>query len=343
MAVIFMKKLKIALKIILFIYVVFFISSVYAFEEDSVLFWPPPPAEIRVSFVKSLYSSASIGIKTGLFKKLKSLILGEEKNVLNKPIAVTVDSKGNLFVCDVGTPALHIFRQKEKKYQKITEINKIKLVSPVGVAVSGGGLIFIADSQLKEVFCIEENGRFKFILSEKSGLLRPTGLAVRKDNLYVVDTLANSVKVFDLKGNFISEFGKRGKGEGEFNYPTAIWIDSEGKVYVVDTLNFRIQVFDENNKFLSSLGKLGDSSGSFSRPKGVAVDSFGHIYTTDGMFDNIQIFDKDMRLLLFLGQTGQKDGEFWIPCGISVDSQNYIYVADSYNQRIQIFHYVGKD
>jgi len=338
-----MKKLRIVLNIILFIYTVSFVSNVYSIEEDSVLFWPPPPAEIRVSFVKSIYSSSSLGIKSGLFKKLKGLILGEEKNVLNRPIAVAVDKLGNVFVCDIGTPALHIFRQKEKKYQKIIEINKIKLVSPVGVTISDSGMVFIADSQLKTVFCLDDKGRFKFVLSSSPSFLRPTGLATKKDKLYVVDTLSSSIKIFDLKGNFLSEFGKKGKGEGEFNYPASIWIDGQGKIYIVDTLNFRIQVFDENNKFLFSFGKLGDSSGTFSRPKGVAVDSFGHIYTTDGMFDNMQIFNKDRQLLLFLGQTGQKDGEFWIPCGIALDRQNYIYVADSYNQRIQIFHYVGKD
>lgn len=319
------------------------VTGGYCDEEESPLFWPPPPARIRVNFVKSVYAPRDIGIKPGLLKKLKEIILGQEKNILNKPIAVAVDKKNIIYICDSGGPALHIFMQKEKQYRKITVINKEELLSPVGIAVSDKGLVFIADSLLKKVFCLDKNGKFKFAIGQDKRFLRPTGLAVYKEKLYVVDTLAHSIFIFDLTGNFILKFGARGKADGEFNFPTSIATDEAGRVYITDTLNFRVQIFDKNNKFLYGIGKLGDSSGSFSRPKGVAVDSFGHIYTTDALFDNIQIFDQKKKFLLSLGESGHKGGEFWIPCGIAVDKDNYIYVADSYNQRIQIFHYVGKD
>lgn len=312
-------------------------------EEESALFWPPPPAEMRISFVKSVYSPQDIGIKAGLFKKLKSIITGEEKDLLNKPIAVAVDSQKTIFICDSGKPALYILRQKEKQYKKITEINGEKLISPVGITVSDNGFVFISDSVLKKVFCLDGGGRFKFSVGGDNKFLRPTGMTVSKDRLYVADTTAHSILMFDLKGNFVGEFGRRGKGPGEFNYPASIAADKEGKIYVVDALNFRIQVFDADNKFLYSIGQAGDSSGSFSRPKGIAVDSFGHIYTTDGIFDNLQIFNQKKEFLLSLGESGQKDGEFWIPSGIAIDKDNYIYIADSYNRRIQVFHYVGKE
>ncbi|GEM_PF-527484 len=315
----------------------------YGAENGSPLFWPAPPAEMRISFVGSVYSPADFGIKPGFFKKLKGVILGEEKNVLNKPVALAVDNRGGVYVCDAGAPALHIFRKNGKKYKIITIINKEKLISPVGVAVSENGLIFVSDSELKKVFCLDIDGKFKFSISGADKFARPTGIVIVNKRLYVVDTLGAGILMFDLNGRLLSRFGDRGKGDGEFNYPTAISADNDGKLYVADTLNFRIQVFDKNNKFLYAFGKLGDSSGSFSRPKGVAVDSFGHIYTTDGLFDNIQIFNKEREFLLFLGESGQRDGEFWIPCGLAIDSGNYIYVADSYNQRIQIFRYVGKD
>jgi len=315
----------------------------YCAQEESPLFWPPPPAPMRISFVKSVYASADIGIKSGFFKKFKGIIFGETKDILNKPMAVAVDKQKTIYICDAGGPALHVFIQREKRYKKITTINKEELLSPVGVAVSDNGLVFIADSKLQKVFCLDENGRFKFTIGQDKRLLRPAGLAISKERLYVVDTLTHSVSIFDLMGNFILEFGGRGKEDGKFNYPTSITVDKEGKIYIVDTLNFRIQVFDENNKFLYSIGQLGDSSGSFLRPKGVAVDSFGHIYITDGVFDNIQIFNQKREFLLSLGESGHMDGEFWIPCGITIDEENYIYAADSYNQRIQIFHYVGKD
>jgi len=275
---------------------VFFLISFakgYCVEEGSSLFWPPPPAEVRVSFVRSIYSPRDSGIKAGFFNKLKGMIMGQEEDILNKPIAVAVNDREIIFICDPGRPALHILKQRERQYKKVTAVNDEELISPVGVAAGDSGTVFLSDSGLKKVFCLDADGRFKFSVGSDKKFLRPTGLAVNKDRLYIVDTAAHHILIFDLRGNFTGEFGERGKGPGQFNYPTSIAADKEGKIYVIDALNFRVQVFDKDNRFLYAIGQAGDSSGSFSRPKGVAVDSFGHIYATDGMFDNLQIFNQE--------------------------------------------------
>jgi DNA-binding beta-propeller fold protein YncE len=58
------------------------------------------------------------------------------------------------------------------------------------------------------------------------------------------------VQVFDRDGNFVSQFGKSGTGNGEFNEPVGLAIDDSGNIYVADTWNQRIQVFDPSFKFL---------------------------------------------------------------------------------------------
>lgn len=312
-------------------------------EEKSSLFWPSPPEETRVVFVSSIASPKDIGAKPSIFRKLKNLIVGAEEERLSRPLAVAVDPEGTLYVCDPGAPAVHIFDQKARRYKKISSFGDETLLSPVGVAVHPSGTVFVSDSKLNKVFAMDKNGRLLQTLGGEGQFSRPTGLAVDGEKLYVVDTAAHRVRVFDLKGNLIGGFGQRGSGNGEFNYPTAVTLDREGQIYVVDTLNFRIQVFDKNYRHLYQIGQAGDSSGSFSRPKGVAIDSRGHIYSTDGLFDNVQIFNQDRALLLALGESGNKNGEFWIISGIAIDGSDTIYVADSYNQRVQVFRYVGKE
>jgi len=330
----------------LFILLVFFFLTAnygYCAQREDKIVWPPAPSSARIAFVSSIYSAQDLGIKTGFFQKLKALIFGTQREILNKPIAIAADKEGVIYVCDSGEASLKIFKPKEKLYQKITKINNEELIYPVGVAVADDGSIFISDSTLRKVFCLDKKARYKFTIGLDGRFLRPTGLAIASGKLYVVDTQAHKVLIFDLMGNFILEFGARGKGEGEFNYPTSIAIDNQNKIYIVDTMNCRVQVFDQQNKFLYSLGQSGDTSGSFARPKGVAVDTQGHIYVTDGIFDNIQIFNQKREFLLAVGGSGHKDGEFWIPSGITIDDDNYIYVADSYNQRIQVFRYIGSE
>ena len=51
------------------------------------------------------------------------------------------------------------------------------------------------------------------------------------------------VSVFTSEGHFLTSFGGRGEGPGEFNFPCGLAVDSSGFVYVCDSFNNRIQVF----------------------------------------------------------------------------------------------------
>ena len=42
--------------------------------------------------------------------------------------------------------------------------------------------------------------------------------------------------------HFLRSFGKEGKGPGEFNWPTAIAMDKDGRICITDRKNGRIQV-----------------------------------------------------------------------------------------------------
>ncbi|MFQ5852771.1 MAG: 6-bladed beta-propeller, partial [Candidatus Binatia bacterium] len=143
-------------------------------------------------------------------------------------------------------------------------------------------------------------------------------------------------------GNFVKEIGERGKEDGQFNFPTNLFIRGD-KLYVTDTGNFRIQLLDLEGNFIRNISKLGDSPGHLARPKGVAADSDKHIYVVDAAFDNFQIFNEQGQLMLFVGRAGSQPGTFWLPAGIHIDDKDRIYVADSYNRRVQVFQYLGEN
>ncbi len=73
----------------------------------------------------------------------------------------------------------------------------------------------------------------------------PTDLAVdnRNGDIYVVDSGNNRVQRFNRDGQFMSEFGGMGAGNGQFNSPTGIAVDRDGYVYISDTNNNRVQKF----------------------------------------------------------------------------------------------------
>jgi DNA-binding beta-propeller fold protein YncE len=80
----------------------------------------------------------------------------------------------------------------------------------------------------------------------------PTDVAWDSDgNIYITDGYINSrVAKFDRNGDWVTSWGERGDGPGQFNTPHSIAIDRQNNVYVGDRTNRRIQVFDADGKFL---------------------------------------------------------------------------------------------
>lgn len=303
--------------------------------------WPPPPAEPCIVYVRDITGPGDIGARPNFFVRMGRWIAGvsADPHKLSKPFGVSVDASGNLLVTDTGNASVSYVDIAHKKWERWSGVGKIHFAAPVA-AVHLGKLFYVADSGLGAVLAFDLKGRLQFAITNE--LERPSGLALSGDRLVIVDSQRHQVVLAGGDGKVISKFGRRGAGEGEFNFPTHVTVDAAGRIYVTDALNYRIQVFDAAGKFLRAFGRIGDGPGRFSRPKGTAVDTAGHVYVVDALFENVQIFDEAGRLLLDWGGPGSAPGQFWLPNALAINSRNEIFVADVYNHRIQMFRYTGK-
>ncbi len=306
--------------------------------------WPEPPAQPRIRYVKSVYSAEDLGIEKSFWKRLGEFIAGPSSTRLIRPMAVVVDTLNEImYVADPGARGVHRFDLRGSSYKLLYRENDLPLPSPTGMALGPDNQVFVTDSGLGQLFIATPEADFLSPVKLEPELQQPTGVVFERETgqLYIVDTAVHTIKVYSGSGAFIRQFGQRGSGPGEFNFPTALWQDRQGQLLVSDSLNFRIQKLDTEGQFLGRLGQLGDASGDLSRPKGIATDRSGHIYVVDSMFHAFQIFDATGKLLLILGSQGHDAGEFWLPTGIFITPDDSIYISDSHNQRVQIFRYIG--
>jgi DNA-binding beta-propeller fold protein YncE len=302
--------------------------------------WPSPPDAPRVAFVRNITQPSDLGARQSGLRRFANWISGASKGneKFAQPFGLGLDERGNLCLTDTAANSVSFYDARKHQWNRWDQIGKLRFSSPVAV-VKHGNTLYVADSGLGQVIVFDTDGKLLFQIDHD--LTRPSGLLIHNDRLLVADSQQHCVAVFDLRGNFKSRFGRRGTGPGEFNFPTHLAADAEGRVYVTDSMNNRVQVFDADAHFQSQIGTAGDGPGFFSRPKGVAVDTLGHVYVVDALFGNVQIFDHTGRLLLDWGAPGTDVGEFYLPSAIAIDRDNQIFVADGYNHRVQVFRYVG--
>ena len=308
------------------------------------LVWPQPPDPPRIQYVQSFGRASDFGWKRSLWRKFVDWAKSEtDPSLLVRPIAVTVDRRGRLIVADAGEGDVKIFDLQKKSVKVIHGYKGNEFGAPVSVAVDEAGNLYVSDASAGRVLKFSPEGKFlAFIGGEEGAFKRPASIAFNPANhlLYVVDTLRPRIFAYSTEGKQVKEFGEAGEGPGQFNLPTSLAIDREGRLYLNDTLSCRVQVLTPEGKFITQFGESGDGSGYLNRPKGVAVDSEGHIYVAEALFSTVQIFDLQGRYLLSFGDAGRGAGEFYIPAGVSIDGADRIYVADPFQRRVEVFQYL---
>jgi DNA-binding beta-propeller fold protein YncE len=316
-----------------------------ALESPERVVWPPPPAAPRIEYVQSFQVPADLGIRKAWIKRFFSYLAGGRRRLgMARPYAVAATGEGGIAVADPDARSVHLYDTAKRRYRRLVEAGNKPLASPVGVALDSQGRLYVSDSVHRTIFRFAPNGKWLDRIGTEGDLLRPTGLAIDGEagRLYVVDTRAHAIVVYDLEGQLLRRIGRRGIGQVEFNYPVAIAVGPEGNLHVTDSLNFRVQVLDPSGRFLGAFGQAGTNPGDLDKAKGIAVDRDGHIYLIEALHDVIQVYDGSGRLLTVIGGTGTGPGQFWLPTGVCVDQEDRILVADSANHRVQILRYLGE-
>jgi len=231
-----------------------------------------------------------------------------------------------------------------------------------GIVIDSFNNIYAVDTGNDRIQQFTSNGVFitKWgINGSGDGQLKyPSGIA--QDifgNVYVTDRLNNRVQEFTSSGLFIKMFGWGvkdgsnqfqvctsncqsgivGSGNGQFDIPESIAVDSLGNIYVGDMNNDRIQKFNSSFQYLLRWGNYGSGNGQFSRPVSMAIDSVGDIYVLDFDSFRVQKFTSNGIYITQWGSKGINDGQFYMPTKIALDSSENVYVADTWNHRIQKF------
>lgn len=185
--------------------------------------------------------------------------------------------------------------------------------------------------EAKHLFDIQKN-------AVSPPLDQPSAVAVDPQNrIWVLDGVNGRLVGFSYQGKYLTQFGRKGSGPGEFKSPLGMMIDSEGRIYVADSKNHRLQVFDAEGAPLSQVYISPDKYGSLADPTDIALDEGRRQFVVvDNDNHRLLIYSQKFELMKELGGVGYESGKFRYPYALCLDKSGNIYVTDVINTRVEV-------
>ncbi len=151
---------------------------------------------------------------------------------------------GQIFVADCDNSRIQVFNNDLTFSHTIAPSGNKQFDCPFDVALDNNGYLYVVEFENHCIAKFTTKGeyitRFGSYGYCPGQLYFPSSLTINNGLVYVIECGNKRVSIFDTSGTFLNCFGK--SGNGEFEEPQGIAIDTFGNLYVGDTINNRIVV-----------------------------------------------------------------------------------------------------
>ncbi len=275
---------------------------------------------------------------------------GTDAQAMTRPTGIAVIGD-RVYVTDFALRSLRAYTRAGVflfDFGPIEDGKNTHLDSPVHMAVSKAGEIWVTDRSLKGVYIFDADGNYlrKFVPNGDPEFdWSPLAIAFGADGNVFISDVGNSdnhrILAFALDGLLLAEWGHTeqiasvGDSPGNFLFPNGIAVKGSGAntlVFVADGNNRRVQVFKSDGTFV----RIINSSGT---PRGLALDAEGRLYVVDALSHRVDVYTEAGALLATFGENGAGPGQFNFPNDIVTDSAGRILITDRDNNQVQVWGY----
>jgi DNA-binding beta-propeller fold protein YncE len=250
------------------------LPALAADPDEQPVFYPSPPNEPKLQFLKKFSSALDVSTKN---KGFRDFVFGgaeNEANLIQKPYGVAVHD-GSLFVVDTRGNGFAVFDFATDSTRRVQPTGDGALTKPINITIDEDGTRYVTDTSRKQILVFDAKDRFQRAIGDPE-IYEPIDVAISGDKLIVTDIKNHQVHFLDkASGEILKTIGEKGSIPGAFLHPTNVAVGADGTIYIVDTSNFRIQQFTADGVFIREAGGAGNRPGKFTRPKGIAVGAPG--------------------------------------------------------------------
>lgn len=289
--------------------------------------------------------------------------------LLNRPEAVAVDSKGNMYIGSKWSPRI-------RKVSPSGTISTFAEVSATGLLVDRSDNVYASDGTAY-IYRITPSGAVSVLAgtgvpgfngdgpATSAQLRSPGGMALHSNgDLYFADRENHRIRRIDTTGRIttVAGTGTAGyNGDGlalsvQLNSPRALAFDANDSLYIADTDNCRIRKMDPSGQIRTYAGNgdywgwdgAGDGgaaiAASVGYPMGLAADSAGNVYVSCNALSRVRVIDRSGVIRAYAGNgiygyagdggqaTAARLAE---PDGLVLDRDGSLLIADNEDHRVR--------
>lgn len=269
-------------------------------------------------------------------------------------IAMSKNFTGDFYVTDPVVGSVFIYDSDSNLKQELKGLAK-----PLGLAVDMNGYILVGNDGRDNVE-IYDPADGRLINSFGDGFIEMPNAIIMGPNqrIYVVDSIKNTVHVYDDYYNRIGSIGSSGSGADSLNFPAdAVVITTDNgtsivdEIYVADQVNKRIQVYDLNGNhqgsilpppsgcsFWAKILGLCDEPAPFARIQGLYLDIQNRLHVVDMFTAKVSIIDPlSHDYISSYGSYGTDAGQLRLPLDMTQNMNGESLVTDPGNNKIEIY------
>lgn len=255
---------------------------------------------------------------------------------LPAPRALYADQDDFVYVLDDAGRVL-VYRPNGK-LDRQWEMPDHAVGRPEGICRLLDGRIAVADTHYHRVVLFQPDGAVDAMFGEQGNgpgqFVFPVAVAQDPHGFLYVGEYGDRQRIqkFTVAGDYVTEFGRHGTEEGEFQRPSAIvWHDDA--IYAVDAFNDRIQVFSDTGEFQHVI-ELPETSEPLAFPYDLKLDDQGRLFVIENKGSRLTVMNRDGAIIGRFGRPSRGKGGFFNPWAVAVLSDQRVIVADTGNHRL---------
>jgi DNA-binding beta-propeller fold protein YncE len=282
-----------------------------------------------------LSSAPSFGAEAIKLRHVGSLYTDEKGEAFKAPQG-TACTDSVLVIADTGKGRLLKYSNQDGVLLPSGEYRIPNFTSPSRIHLNTKGDIFVLDEREHRIAHLSATGDFidhlkpTAVPAPEAFIPRSFAIDVR-DNIYVVDILAERVLVLDSAGKFLRAI----KFPVNYGFISDVAVDPGGAVFLLDSVRCSIYSAAPTAQTFSPLAANLKEYLRF--PTNIMLDDTGMIYVTDQNGGSIVMLNTAGSVLGKQLGMGWKEGFVRYPSQVCITGAGDLYVADRENNRVQVF------